>query len=230
VPKGGLPALDKPWHAEKMKPNFALNLSLDGIDLFHRGKSGWQPVGTVSLEDPDLDAGLAMLRTTAVALESGGMTTKVIIPDSQILYTDITVDTSDPATRDGNIRRALEGMTPYASKDLVFDWRLEGGRVRLAVLARETVAEAETFAREHRFNPVSFAAAPEAGRFPGEPFFGPAASAAEMLRGLGAVEPDDMPIDLNAVRRAREQAAAGPAGDGAVPSGAENAPEETPEP
>ena len=196
-----------------MKPNFALNLSLDGIDLFHRAKSGWQPVGTVSLDDPDIGAGLAMLRQTAVALESGGMTTKVIIPDSQILYTDITVDTSDPATRDANIRTALEGMTPYASKDLVFDWRVEDGKVRLAVLARETVAEAETFAREHRFNPVSFAAAPEAGRFPGEPFFGAAESASEMLRGLGAVEPDDAPIDLNAVRKAREQAATPPADD-----------------
>src|SRR5690606_24892165 len=39
-----------------MKPNFALNLSHDGIGLYHRGKSGWLQVGTVALDDPDLGA------------------------------------------------------------------------------------------------------------------------------------------------------------------------------
>ena len=231
MPKGGLPAQDDLWRAETMKPNFALNLSHDGIDLLHRGKAGWQAVGTVALDDPDIGAGLEMLRKTAVGLESGGLITKVLIPNSQILYTEIAADVIDPDAREASIRKALEGLTPYPVEDLVFDWRLDGNRVKLAVLARETVAEAESFAREHRFNPVSFAAAPEAGRFPGEPFFGAAASAADLLDGFGPVEPDEVPIDLEALRRSRDAGTtATPVAEDPVVAFAEDPPGWTAEP
>ncbi len=183
-----------------MKPNFALNLSHDGIDLFHRGKSGWTSVGTVALDDPDLGAALGVLRRTAVSLESGGMTSKVVIPNSQILYTDIAAPQDGSTPEPATIRASLEGLTPYAVGDLAFDWQpTEPGRLRLAVVAKETLAEAEAFAREHRFNPVAFVAAPDPGRFAGEPFFGTAASAADLLADTGPVEPDAEPLDLRAL-------------------------------
>jgi hypothetical protein len=192
-----------------MKPNFALNLSLDGIDLFHRSATGWTHVGTVSLDDSDLTAALGMLRSTAVSLAAGSLTTKVIIPETQILYTEVEAgpETASPEARDAAIRAALEGRTPYPVSDLVFDARPRGRKVELAVLARETLVEAEAFARDHRFNPVSFVAAPTGGRFGGaEPFFGTADSAREMIRTLGEPERDAEALDLDALKRVRPAA------------------------
>lgn len=186
-----------------MRPNFALNLSLDGIDLFHRSKTGWSHVGTVSLDDPDLGAALAVLRSTAVSLDRTGLTTKVVIPDSQILYTEVPVEGEDDAGREAAIRRALDGRTPYAIEDLVFDWRLRGDTAELAVVARETLAEAEAFARDHRFNPICFAATALDDRFGGsEPFFGPAEGAADLIAAHGSPERDSVALAPEALKQA----------------------------
>ncbi|GGH56776.1 hypothetical protein GVY41_12715 [Frigidibacter albus] len=160
-----------------MKPAFALNLSPDGISLLHRTSRGWLLVGAVALDDPDVPAALGYLRKTALGLAPQGFTTKLILPASQILYTAVEAPGPDAANRRRQIARALEGRTPYAAEDLVFDWSGTGGRVNVAVVARETLEEAEAFAQEHRFNPVSFVAMPEDGTFAGEPFFGQTAKA-----------------------------------------------------
>ena len=54
-------------------------------------------------------------------------------------------------------------MTPYSVADLVFDWSGHGEVVQVAVVARETLAEAEAFAETHGFGPVSFVAMPAPG-------------------------------------------------------------------
>lgn len=87
-----------------MKPNFALNLSHEGISLLHRAKTGWLRVGDVGLDAPDLDAQLNLLRKTAADLETGGLTTKLVIPNSQILYTEIDAPGPDTAVRISQIR------------------------------------------------------------------------------------------------------------------------------
>ena len=155
-----------------MKPAFALNLSPGGISLLHRTSRGWLLVGAVALDDPDMPAALGYLRKTALGLAPRGFATKLILPASQILYTAVEAPGPDAANRRRQIARALEGWTPYAAVDLVFDWSGTGGRVNVAVVARETLEEAEAFAQEHRFNPVSFVAMPEDGTFADEPFFG----------------------------------------------------------
>jgi hypothetical protein len=67
---------------------------------------------------------------------------------------------------------ALEGRTPYDVGDLAFDWFGHGATVQVAVVANETLDEAEEFAVEHRFNPVSFAARSDWHGEEWEPFFG----------------------------------------------------------
>jgi hypothetical protein len=58
-------------------------------------------------------------------------------------------------------------MTPYAVSELVYDWRaFETDRVKLAVVARETLDEARGFAEGHGFTPAGFAAMPPQERFP----------------------------------------------------------------
>ncbi len=176
-----------------MKPAFALDFRNDAIALFHRSQGGWHPVGRVTFDEPDLPAALSYLRATALGLSPRGLSTKLILPDDQVLFTTVDAPGPDDATRMAQIRQALDGRTPYAVEDLVFDWQVQGTDVHVAVIARETLAEAEAFATEHRFNPVAFAAAPLNG-FVAEPWFGPSALAATLLADGEAVEREADPM------------------------------------
>ncbi len=181
-----------------MKPKFALDLSHEGINLLHRSKGGWTLVGSVALDDADMRRRLADLRRRAADLESGGFTSKIIIPNSQILYTTLEAPGPDDIAREVQIRSGLDGLTPYRVGELVFDWRAAGEKARVAVLARDTMDEAETFAVEHKFNPVSFVARPPSGEFSGEPFFGKTRAATRILGPTERVEPDASPVPRHA--------------------------------
>lgn len=176
-----------------MKPSFALDLTEDGITLLHRTKRGWVDVGSVAFSDPDLGAALDYLRSTALGLSPKGMATKLIIPESQILYLQVDAPGPDDTRRRTQIETALDGRTPYSLDELAFDWSGSGPTVTVAVVARETLDEAEAFATEHRFNPVAFTARPATG-FDKEPFFGPSGLAPTLLKGGEKVEPDDVPV------------------------------------
>jgi len=158
-----------------MKPNFALNLSHEGIALLHRSPKGdWTDVGEVALDAPKLAESLSFLRSTALALEGKGFYCKLIIPESQILYLKVTAPGPGENQRRGQIAAALVGKTPYDITDLTFDWRMDAdaSAVEVAVVANETLEEAEGFAVEHRFNPISFVARTETDARHWEPFFG----------------------------------------------------------
>ncbi|NBZ87796.1 hypothetical protein [Stagnihabitans tardus] len=179
-----------------MKPTFALDFRDGQVTLLHRTSRGWSLVGSAAFGAPDFDETLAYLRSTAMGLSPRGITTKLILPNEQILYTDVDVGASDGSRRRRLIRLALEGRTPYAVDDLAWDWSGEGPTVKVAVIAKETLAEAEGFAAQHRFNPVSFVSVPEAGTFDGEPFFGPTALAPQVLGEADKVERDSEPVQV----------------------------------
>ncbi len=209
-----------------MKPNFALDLSHEGIGLLHRGADGWHTVGEVPLDDSEFTEKLGYLRQTAAALESGGVTTKLVIPNSQILFKTVEAKGPSAAERDIQIRAALDGTTPYEVDDLVYDWAAvdaaDDGMVRVAAVARETLAEAEAFANEHGFNPLSFVAIPENGHFStAEPFFGVSKSADALLEDAQTVERDDELIHILGPVAKPEPVA---------PPEAETAPEPEPQP
>ena len=155
-----------------MKPGFALNLSQDGIGLLHRMADGWAKLGHASFDDPDFESRIAELPAQAAGIAPDGFTTKLILPASQILYCEVVAPGPDRASRRAQIAAALEGRTPYAVGDLAFDWCGNGRDVRVAVVAKVTLDEAEAFAESHGFNPVSFVTIPEANQFAGEPYFG----------------------------------------------------------
>ncbi|WP_417254961.1 hypothetical protein [Celeribacter sp.] len=182
-----------------MKPNFALNLSHDGIVLLHRASSGWHHMGEVALDAPDMAGELAELRALATSVSSAGLASKLVIPNSQILYR--TLPDPGPDARDAAIRAELDGATPYALDDLVWDSTVQDGQLQIAVVARETLEEAESFATEHRFNPVSFVALPDAGTYEGEPFFGRCQSADGLIGPDTRIEPDDEAIRILPKRR-----------------------------
>lgn len=179
-----------------MKSNFALSLSFDGIHLLHRTLGGWDLVGQVALDDADVSGALAHLRAAAGTLEPNGIATKLLIPNDQIKY--LALDTT--RTDDDDVRAALEGATPYSVDDLAYDYAKGGGRTYIAAVARETLDEAQAFATEHEFNPVSFAAVPEPFTFVGEAFFGAAGDAVAQRDAEPAVATgqSDLQIDTTA--------------------------------
>ncbi|EKE72922.1 hypothetical protein, partial [Celeribacter baekdonensis] len=183
-----------------MKPNFALNLSHDGIVLLHRASAGWHHMGEVALDAPDMAKELADLRRTATAVSTAGLATKLVIPNSQILYRSLPDPGGSDRARETAIRASLEGATPYALTDLVWDWVVTSGTIQVAVVAKETLEEAEAFATEHRFNPVSFVALPEAETYLGEPFFGRAKAADDLVGAKTRIEPDVEAITILAHR------------------------------
>lgn len=155
-----------------MKPNFALNLTEDRIGLLHRTGQGWMELGTAIFGAPDMDATLARLLHSATELSPRGMSSKIVIPNSQILYATLSVDGTTDAEKRAEIKAALAGRTPYAVDDLAFDWAGDGPQVQVAVVAQETLDEAEGFGVQYGFRPLSFVAIPDAGDFAGEPMFG----------------------------------------------------------
>lgn len=183
-----------------MQPSFALNFMDDSVSLLHRTKRGWLEVGRAAYDAPDLAEGLAYLRATALGLSPQGITTKLVIPQSQVRYFRIHAPGPTDAARRAQIAASLDGLTPYAAHELAFDWSGSGSEVTVAVVARETLAEAEGFAAEHRFAPVSFVTLPPEGgldgTFTGEPWFGPTAHASRVLPAGETVERDAEPITI----------------------------------
>lgn len=180
-----------------MKPGFALNLTHSGILLLHRVTGGWQVIAEAQPEAPEFAQQLSDMRDKAAELEPGAVVCKLIIPDTQILYT--TATSPDPLNSRSEERQfvenALEGLTPYAVSDLALDWQCNGDKLSIAAIARETLAEAEAFATEHRFNPVSFTAVPEEGSgFTRELFFGETTCAAGFMLDEEFIEREDQPL------------------------------------
>jgi len=179
-----------------MKPNFALTLSFDGIGLLHRAFPGWHLVGEVALDSDDLNAGLTELRDKALVLDPSGLRCKLVIPNDQIRYLQFDAEDITGDDLPAAVRRALDGATPYPVDDLAYDWSFSAGRVYVAAVARETLSEAEAFATEHQFNPLSFVANPDANDFVGEPWFGETSHAAHSLPDGSTVERDTVAIRI----------------------------------
>lgn len=177
-----------------MKPAFALDLDNDAVRLLSRSDAGWLEVGRAALSTPDLDAEMTALRERAAALAPSGLVTKLILPQSQILYTEVDAPSNNRANQRADIVNALKGRTPYPVSELVFDWSRTGSLARVAVVARITLDEAEAFAEAHGFNPVAFVAVPPAGKFGGEPFFGATAQASAHLPAGARLDRDQDPV------------------------------------
>ncbi|MGI3187067.1 hypothetical protein [Nioella aestuarii] len=156
-----------------MAPNFALFLSPEGIALAHRQPGGhWAVLGDTALDVPDLGASLLVLRKLAEQRAGKDFETLVILPDDQILYTSLTAPGPDDEDRLDQIRAGLDGLTPYPVDQLAYDWfPLEDGRVKLAVVAQETLEEARAFATGHGFTPAGFGARPLDNRYRGVAHF-----------------------------------------------------------
>ena len=120
-----------------MKPNFAINITDTALELLRRTSRGWMVVGDAAFDGPDLDEAISYLRASALGLSPHGITTKLIIPQSQILYITVDAAGAENARHREIVAAALEGKTPYAVSDLVFDYRVSGDALLVAVRQRK---------------------------------------------------------------------------------------------
>lgn len=178
-----------------MTPNFALSLSFEGIRLLHRVAGGWALAGDVSLDAPDLAAEMKALHATAIGLEPDGLRTKLLLPNDQIKF--IEIDTTRTTTED--IHAAIDAATPIPLDDLVIDFERTGGRTQVAAVARQTLEEAEGFAKEHGFEPMTFVAIAEPLTFSTEVFFGPTKHCRAVLGPDVEITRDDSPAVLPSI-------------------------------
>lgn len=151
-------------------------------------------IAKLALDAPDLAVDLGRLRMLMENRAPGGYCTKLILPNSQILYLEVEAPGPDRQSRRAQIAAALEGRTPYAVSELVFDWSQSGTLAKVAVIARETLDEADSFAEENGFCPVAFVAVPEAARFGGEPYFGLTAGATDHITHGERLDRDQDPV------------------------------------
>jgi len=207
-----------------MKPNFALKLSHDSVEILQRAASGWVVTGSTRFDITDLDGKLRQLRLEAEALAPEGLRSKLIMPASEVRYATVIAPGPTDEARRLQIEAEIEGLTPYALHELVYDYVVEGDHALVAICARELLTEAEDFAQTHGFNPVSFAAIPPAGAFSGEPFFGETAGARAFLSRDASVERDREPVQIAGQRKPAESAKPAPPARPAVPPVAPSAP------
>lgn len=182
-----------------MKPNFALILSFQGISLLHRAVSGWDRVGEVSLDAPNLAASLDQLRERGLAIAPDGLRTKLVLPNDQIRFFHFEADGANADDLGDAVRYHLEGKTPYSLDELAHDWSVSAGQVFVAAVARETLSEAEIFAAQHGFEPLCFVGAPEARDFVGEPWFGQTKHGAAVLSDGESLERDTAAVRITGV-------------------------------
>lgn len=179
-----------------MKPDFALNLSHEGAELLRRGAVGWERLGAVRFDQPDLDKALSNLRDSARDQAPERFFTKLVIPASELRYVTVLAPGPTDEARRLQIEAEIEGLTPYSIEELSYDFVIEGDYALVALAATETLEQAEDFAGNHGFNPVAFVATPERGAFHGEPFLGETRQARKLLPAGERVVADAQPVQL----------------------------------
>ncbi len=168
-----------------MTPMIALDLSLDGIVVMSRAPDGpdrgkWWREGVVRLDAEDMSGELRRMRALCAARVGEDFTSILVIPDSQLLFTSLERDDRGAKT---TIRALLKGRTPYPVEELTFDFVQRGDRLQVAVVALDTLREAEAFAAGFGFRPVALIGNPRDSTFPGIPDFGRTQIAADLLAG-----------------------------------------------
>ena len=156
-----------------MKKDYALDFSQDRVRLMSRAGSAQTVLGEIPLDDPHFDTRFEDLRREVEAAAGKPVEPLLMIPHSEILFTELEVQADDKVARAAEIERQLDGLTPYALEDLVYDWKAKSkSRVQVAAVARATLDEAEAFALSHGFGNVGFGSAPKPGAFRGQADFG----------------------------------------------------------
>ena len=127
----------------------------------------WHEVAREKIEGADIEIRLQALADQVDPPDP----VYIFLPRDQILFTDVKISSDENAASE--IDAAMKGRTPYALDQLEIDWEQTGpGDARVAVIARETLDEAETFAAARGLVVAGFSALADPPDFPRLPDFG----------------------------------------------------------
>ncbi len=160
-----------------MQPNFAIHFSEERAKILHlSGNGNWYGIGEAPT-DEDAEAANSteafVLRQRMARLGGWTVCTRLVIPNSFIWYTTCLVDGQVRDEIANEVSEHLGATTPFRIDELGFDWYADGDRARIAYVLKQNLAEAEEFAMNWGFNPVSFEADPPANSvFQRQAFFG----------------------------------------------------------
>ncbi|MEM8555655.1 MAG: hypothetical protein AAGF71_12630 [Pseudomonadota bacterium] len=135
-------------------------MSAEGVELFTAEDGGWARLGRTTFATRNVGTQMAVLRRIAQAHTADkDLKAVLVVPTEQALWKTLRPAQlpKDLSTTNRVIRADLDGATPYDFDDLRYEFRLDGDALHLAVLAIETMQEAERFAGSHGFVPLGIA-------------------------------------------------------------------------
>ena len=138
-----------------MKPKARLVPLFDGLSLLQRSGAFWTILGQVDLADPHFDQRMSELREHALDVSPHSDIVKLVIPKEQVKFMTLPMSSAfDDENIDIVIREEVERNTPYDLYDVAIDWVATKDTIFIAVVARETLHEAEEFAYKQGFKPL----------------------------------------------------------------------------
>ena len=157
----------------ELKPNFALDLSNDGIALWHRSSgAGWTSLANIELDDPELEEKLKSMRH--LALDRGQSLRAIVrIPRSEVLLSRVKLGVFEGEAAKTHALKQIEALTPYDIDEIAYDVgeKAVGTMAPVGVVSRTTLQEAEAFAQQQGFSPVYYTTQYTTKEFPREPRF-----------------------------------------------------------
>ena len=150
-----------------MSYRWGFDLDMAAVRLMRREAGRWREVAVEKIDSSDIEK---RLQAMADQIDEGAAV-DVFLPRDQILYTDIGISSEEAAQ--GEIERAIEGMTPYTLDEVAIDWEITApGKARVAAIARETLDEAFAFAESRGRLVAGYSSLADPADFPRMPDFG----------------------------------------------------------
>lgn len=153
---------------------FALDLSNDGIFLWHRKPTQkWEFLGSVPLTSGNLRQQLETLKQTAEAIDPGLRTAIVRIPTAEVRTLTVYDDPETDISLEERIVQTLETAAGASIRDILFDIERDANGIdfKVAWTRIDVVKQAETFVHLIGFTPSQYTTDVDANAFPRRPNF-----------------------------------------------------------
>jgi|GEM_PF-2175152 len=172
---------------------FALDLSNDGIFLWHRKpEQKWEFLGSVPLTSGNLRQQLEGLKHTAETVDAGPRSAIVRIPSAEVRTFALSDDPDAIESLEHRLVEQLEKAAGLPIKEVVFDLERTADHtvMNVAWTPLDVIKQAETFVHMIGFTPSNYTTDVEQNAFPRRPSFQiPAPPAPTQVQAQAPVAP-----------------------------------------
>ncbi|PCH93510.1 MAG: hypothetical protein COB84_09175, partial [Rhodobacteraceae bacterium] len=154
------------------KTKFALDLSNEGVSLWHREEdASWELLGRVDIDDPDFSGKITALKNSTA--QKGDLIAQIRIPRSEVFISSLEMNGVVGAAATTKIKTFLTHKTPYFADELVFDLvnTEQDNTAYVCAVTKKTLAEAETFIKAQGFSAAFYTTKCDTNEFPRAPRF-----------------------------------------------------------